>query len=397
MTTSLVKGGPRHAAADDPTVTTATPAATPPVTPPPTTPATTLPPEPASPPTVEVRRGIRGGDRDDRLAVTGSALAAIALVWVLYYRVLPFSGLLGYVLCTYVAFLLIYVLVTVQRNGRVATIDRIMGVLFRSAGAVVAGALILVVCYTAYRGFPAVIRWSFFSQDMRFAGPLDPITVGGVLHGVVGTLQQIGIATVITVPLGIATAVYLNEVRGRFSQILRIVVEAMTAVPSVIAGLFVFATVILTFGVGKSGIAAALALSVEMLPIIARASEVVLRLVPNGLREASLALGSPQWRTVWQVVLPTARPGLVTATLLGVARAIGETAPVLLTAGFATALNLSPLTGPQPSLPLLAFDFVRSPEPVMVTRGFGAALTLLVVVLVLFVVARLTAGRQARR
>ncbi len=133
---------------------------------------------------------------------------------------------------------------------------------------------------------------------MRSAGPLEPLTDGGILHAAAGTLIEITIALIITVPLGLACAVYLNEVRGTFARFVRTIVEAMTALPSIVAGLFIYAAVILTFGVEKSGFAAGLALSVMMLPIIIRASDVVLRLVPGSLREASLAMGAGQWRTV---------------------------------------------------------------------------------------------------
>jgi phosphate transport system permease protein len=194
---------------------------------------------------------------------------------------------------------------------------------------------------------------------------------------------------VLTVPLGIGCAIYLTEVGGRGARLVRTVVESMTALPSIVAGLFILVTVILFVGLPRSGLAAALAISVMMLPIIARASEVVLRVVPQGLREASLALGASQWQTVWRVVLPTARPGLTTAVILGTARGLGETSPVLLTAGYTTYLNLDPTTGPMVSLPLYTFFMSRSPEHVDIMRAFGAASVLLAVVLLLFAAARL--------
>jgi len=148
---------------------------------------------------------------------------------------------------------------------------------------------------------------------------------------------------------------------------------------------------ILALGQPRSGLAAALAISVMMLPIIARASDVVLRVVPGGLREASLALGASRWRTVWHVVLPTARPGLATALILGVARGIGETSPVLLTSGAAGFLVANPTTGAMNSLPLFIYTNVRSGDPTAIQRAYGAAFVLLMLVLVFFVVARLLA------
>ncbi len=197
-------------------------------------------------------------------------------------------------------------------------------------------------------------------------------------------------------PLGLITAVYMTEVGGVMAKFVRTVIEAMTALPDLIAGLFIYTVLIVALHEGRSGIAAALALAVTMLPIIARSSEVVLRVVPGGLREASLALGASRWRTVLSVILPTARPGLGTALILGIARGIGETAPVLITSGASTFFNAKPFNGePMNSLPLFVYTGVRSGEPNYITRGFGAASVLLAVVLVLFVVIRVLARSRS--
>jgi phosphate transport system permease protein len=237
------------------------------------------------------------------------------------------------------------------------------------------------------------VHLNFFTEDMSSTGPLQPLSDGGLLHAIVGTLEQISISLTITVPLGLACAVFLNEVPGRYARFVRTIVEAMTALPSIVAGLFIYATVILILGVDKSGFAASLALSVMMLPIIIRASDVVIRLVPGSLREASYALGASRWRTVWTVILPTARSGLTTAVILGTARGIGETSPVLLTSGINAGMNADPLHGPQISLPLATFDLVRSPQPNYIVRGFGTAALLMALVLLLFVLARVIGGR----
>jgi phosphate transport system permease protein len=217
--------------------------------------------------------------------------------------------------------------------------------------------------------------------------------MGGIVHAIVGTIIQISIALVITVPLGITTAVFLNEVGGRFARFVRTISDAMTALPSIVAGLFVYAAIIQLITHQRSGFAAAMAITVMMLPIVIRASDVVLRLVPGNLREASYALGTTRWRTVWHVVLPTARSGLVTAVILGTARGIGETSPVLLTSGVTAVMNWNPFVGPMISLPLQVFDFVKSPEPAMIARGFGTAAVLLLLVVALFAVARVIGGR----
>jgi phosphate transport system permease protein len=199
------------------------------------------------------------------------------------------------------------------------------------------------------------------------------------------------------VPLGIACAVFLNETGSRLAGLVRSVVTAMTALPSIVAGLFVFATWVLVLGWPRSGLAASIAVSLMMLPIIIRSADVVMRLVPGNLREASAALGAPQWRTVWHVVLPTARSGLSTAVILGVARGVGETAPVMLTSGIGASLNLDPTKNPMMSLPLATFEFVRSPQPTQIARGFATAAVLMIVVLLLFSLARALGGRPAGR
>jgi phosphate transport system permease protein len=167
----------------------------------------------------------------------------------------------------------------------------------------------------------------------------------------------------------------------------------MTALPSIVAGLFVYATVIMIFTKQQSGFAASIAISIMMLPIIIRSADVALRLVPSTLKEASYALGAGQWSTVKNVTLPTAKSGLATAIILGTARGIGETSPVLLCAGFTAAMNWNPFQGPMISLPLATFEFVKSPEPTMIARGFGTALVLLLLVLIMFIIARYFGGK----
>ena len=232
---------------------------------------------------------------------------------------------------------------------------------------------------------------------MAGVGPQDPLVRGGILHALAGSLIEVGIAAALALPLGVGTAVYLTEVGGKLSQTVRTVVEAMTALPDILAGLFVYTTLIIALGQERGGFAAAMALTIMMTPVVARSAEVQLRVVPGGLREASLALGASSWRTVRLVVLPTAKTGLATALILGVARAVGETAPVLITSGASTFLNLNPIKDPMNSLPLFVFAAVRSGEPIYIARGFGAASVLLVVVLLLFVVIRFLARDKAGR
>jgi phosphate transport system permease protein len=208
---------------------------------------------------------------------------------------------------------------------------------------------------------------------------------------VVGTLIELAIALGIALPFGLLAAVFMNEVPGPYSRFIRIVVDAMTAMPDILAGLFIYSILVLTHTAG-SGFAAACALGITALPIICRASDVVLRLMPAGLTEASYALGAGQWRTVRLVTLPTVRSGLATAVILGAARAIGETAPVLLTSVASEFMTTNPF-GKLNSLPLMAYTSVQEPEQVEIARGFGAASLLLALVLVLFTLARWVGGR----
>ncbi|MFF0218922.1 phosphate ABC transporter permease PstA [Streptomyces vinaceus] len=362
-------------------------------------PRTTRPPViadgPGAPP--EYRRNTSTLHARDVLAMAGAAAAALGLTAVLFGRVLPFDAPLGFAVVLYFAFMTLYaVLVSLDDNGSAVRARLAQAVVHSIAGLLLA-ALVFVVGYTIVRGWGALVHLNFFTEDMSGTGPLDPLTQGGALHAIVGTLEQIAIALLVTVPLGLACAVFLNEVPGRYARFVRTIVEAMTALPSIVAGLFVYATWILLLGQGKSGLAAALALSVMMLPIVIRASDVVIRLVPGSLKEASYALGAGQWRTVRTVVLPTARSGLTTAVILGTARGIGETSPVLLTSGIAAGLNANPVDGPQLSLPLATFTLVISPEKAMIARGFGCAALLMALVLVLFVIARVIGGKPPGR
>jgi phosphate transport system permease protein len=297
----------------------------------------------------------------------------------------------------FLVFLVTYTVLVSLSENRPAVVDRVMTVLLAAAGVVAFIALASVIIFTFAKGWSALTKPNFYTQDMSRAGPLDPLTVGGITHAIVGTLIMTTISLLITVPLGLSCAVFLNETGGKAASTVRTVVTAMTALPSILAGLFIFATWILILGFERSGLAASIAMSIMMLPIIIRSADVVLRLVPGNLREASSALGAPHWRTVWHVVLPTARSGLTTAVILGVARGIGETAPVLLTAGLTSTMNINPLKNPMVSLPLAAFEFVRSPQPALIARGFATAAFLMFLVLVLFSLARMVGGRPAGR
>ncbi|HEX3931467.1 MAG TPA: phosphate ABC transporter permease PstA [Nocardioides sp.] len=326
-----------------------------------------------------------------RFLTWGARLGAVGLSWVIVERVLPIQGPGWFVVVAALCNAALLAVGTLVIDAPIAMVDRVAQWVVSAGALVVFSALASTLGFVFKRGWPALHHWNFFTQTMHTTLPDAPYNQGGVLQSVVGTLIEIGIAVAITLPLGVGTAVYMNEVGGRFARVIRTVVEAMTALPSIVAGLFIYSLWIITLHEPRSGFAGALAIGVMMLPIVARASDVVLRVVPGNLREASLGLGASRWRTIWHVVLPTARPGLATALILAVARGIGETSPVLIASGYATFLVTQPFHGVMSSLPLSVYNSVIAPEPQAVVRGYATAAVLLMLVLVLFVVARLLA------
>ena len=328
---------------------------------------------------------------DERFARIGSWVAAFALAWLITQRLLPLAGVPWLLVTWFACGLLVSAVTAAMSGGTVEVRDRVAEGVVTVGALLVGAALISAVVFVVIKGWEALTHVNFFFEDMSGVGPKDPFDRGGAAHAVVGSLIQVAIAIAITLPLGIGTAVFMSEVGGRFARVVRTVVEAMTALPSIVAGLFIYTVFIVALGYPRSGLAAALAIAVMMLPIIARAADVVLRVVPGGLREASLALGASRWKTVWYVVLPTARPGLATACILGIARGIGETSPVLLTSGNAPFFVFNPTDGVMNSLPLFIYSTVRSGEPNAISRGFAAGTVLLAVVFILFVTARLIA------
>ena len=271
--------------------------------------------------------------------------------------------------------------------------DRIMRGLLLAGTGIALLPLVLVIYYLLYKGLGS---WSgsFFTTDPtgNFFG--DP---GGIRSAIFGTLEIVALASLIAIPLGIAVALYLTEygTDGRFANVVRYFVDVMTGVPSVVFGLFIYIVLVIshTGGSGFAGWKGSLALALLMLPIVIRSAEVVLLLVPSSLREAALALGAPRWRIVWKVVLPTARSGLVTGSLLAVARGMGETAPLLFTVSLATGLTGN-LNGLMNSLPLQIYTDITNPRDVIVARAWGAALTLVALVLLLNLVARAVSRRS---
>ncbi|MGW1882111.1 phosphate ABC transporter permease PstA [Streptomyces sp. NPDC001970] len=232
-----------------------------------------------------------------------------------------------------------------------------------------------------------VLDGYFLSHSMN--GVLDAETGGGVYHALLGTVEQVLIATVIAAPIGLMTAIYLVEYgRGKLARAVTFFVDVMTGIPSIVAGLFILSTWILLLGFGPSGFAGAMALAILMMPVVVRSTEEMLKLVPNELREASLALGVPKWRTIIKVVLPTAIGGITTGVMLAVARITGETAPVLLLVFGTKLINPNPFEGAQASLPLYVYEQYAVGTDAAVARAWAAALVLIAFVMILNLMAR---------
>jgi phosphate transport system permease protein len=248
--------------------------------------------------------------------------------------------------------------------------------------------LVSLMWTTVKRGVK-VFDGYFLTHSMGLVTDTEP--GGGIYHALIGTLEQVGIATVISVPIGILTAVYLVEYgRGRLAQAVTFFVDVMTGIPSIVAGLFVLSFWILILDMGPSGFAGSMALTILMLPVIVRSTEEMLKLVPNELREASLALGVPKWRTIMKVVLPTSIGGITTGVMLAIARITGETAPVLLLVWGSTFINTDPFDGPQASLPMYIYQQYTNSvgTGAAYDRAWAAALTLIGFVMILNLAAR---------
>jgi phosphate transport system permease protein len=320
-------------------------------------------------------------------------LAAATLVATLgIFSVTPLSGRADFLVVFGIAYISVQTVASYAiEGGRVAR-NRLALTLLVGAVALAMMPLLAVLVYTVSRG-AQTISVGFLTHTMRGVGPLD--ASGGAYHSIVGTLEQVLLASVISIPIGLLAAIYVVEYgRGRFAFWVRFFVDVMTGLPSIVAGLFVYAFLVIGLHQGFSGFAAGVALSVLMLPVVVRASEEMLKLVPNDLREASYGLGIPRWRTIVSVVLPAASSGLTTGVMLAIARVTGETAPLLLTAFGFDALRTNPVKGPQSALPLYVFQQAGSAFDVAVNRAWAGALTLIAIVLLLTVIARLLTRRN---
>ncbi|HVA59480.1 MAG TPA: phosphate ABC transporter permease PstA [Mycobacteriales bacterium] len=338
--------------------------------------------------------GLASADRRITRLGNGAVVAGAVLLSVLLFAVTPMQGDADFVVFT--AFLVTAGLVagSMLVEGRRRAVDRLATSLVAGAFVLALLPLLLVLYYTVAKGVPHLSA-TFFTHSL--AGVSPDSAGGGVYHAIIGTVEQVGLATAISVPIGVLVAIYLNEYgRGSLARTTRFVVDVMTGVPSIVAGLFIFAFIVIGLHGGFSGGAGALSLAVLMLPVVIRASTDMLALVPGQLREASYALGIPRWRTIVSVVLPTASAGLTTGVMLAVARVTGETAPLLLTAFGSSYINVDPLHGAQSALPLIIFVGAQQAYPASVNRAWAAAFTLIAIVVLLYVTARLVTRRNSR-
>ncbi|WP_134321954.1 phosphate ABC transporter permease PstA [Cumulibacter soli] len=323
------------------------------------------------------------------------ALPFVAVLVTLgLFAVTELQGDAGFIVVTLIVYVALQTALSFTMEGPRQARDRMATTLIYVSFLIALVPLILIIWYTISRGIRAMsmdfLTHSMFGVQSSMAG-------GGVTHAIIGTLLVSLIAAVIAVPLGIFTAIYLVEYGGqnRFGRTVSFFVDVMTGVPSIVSGLFIYAFWLLTLGFQKTALAGALSLVLLMLPIVIRSTEEMLKLVPNDLREASYALGVPKWRTITKIVLPTAMSGIITGVMLGVARIMGETAPLLLLVGTSIRINGDPFVGQMETLPtfinkyfgLAAGDIASANAD----RAWAAALTLIVLIMLLNLGARILA------
>lgn len=302
------------------------------------------------------------------------------------------AGPLGFYLA-FVFFFVVASLIFGLRHDKVKAADKVATALITLGFATAFIPWASILATLVKRGWPAIYG-GYFTRDMSITAADDELGFGGLSHAILGTVLILAVAMVIAVPLGILTAAYITEIRGRLAGFVRVMVQSMSGVPSVVAGLFIYATVVSRFSF--SGIAGSLALAILMLPTIARTAEEVLKLVPDEIRSASYALGASQMATTFRIILPSARSGLITASVLGIARVAGETAPLILTS-FYSAIFSTKMTGePIASLPMYIYQNFTVGTDLALTRAWGGALVLLSLILLLFIVARTVGGRTKK-
>ncbi|GAA3597677.1 phosphate ABC transporter permease PstA [Klugiella xanthotipulae] len=325
------------------------------------------------------------------LLVTSMAVSAILFALVMLSEKSDELNLFGILLVGAVLYAVLIFTFAWLAEGHRRAVDRLMTTLITSAFILALFPLVSLL-WTVIAGGLARMDSEFFSYSMRNVTGEG----GGAVHAILGTLQITGLATLISVPVGLFTAIYLVEYgRGWLARAITFFIDVMTGIPSIVAGLFAFALFAMFFGPGvRMGFGGAVALSVLMIPVVVRSSEEMLKLVPNELREASFALGVPKWLTISKVVIPTAIAGITTGVMISISRVIGETAPLLIIAGFTTSMNYNMFNGPVMTLPVFVYNSYANPGTdvgAYLDRAWAGALTLILIVMLLNLGARIIA------
>lgn len=331
----------------------------------------------------------------DRVRELGFLVSAVIFSFG-FVSATEMKGKLAYAFIFFVAYGVFTATFAFISRGAPAAKDLLISTLV-SLGAVLTVLPIASIFFTVLqKGLPG-LHFGLLTNDMSMATSTDPIATGGILHAITGTLTLVTLALIMSVPIGILTALYLTEVKGKFAGPIRFLVQAMSGVPSIVAGLFILSAVLYPITKNYSALMGSLSLTILMIPTIARTSEEVLLLIPNDLREAGTALGGTQWRTVAMIVLPAARSGLMTAIILGVARIAGETAPILLLTGGGDKVNPNPFNGSVGSMPYYIWKAFNAGSPEAITRAWAGLLVLMIVVLILFLAARALSNRKVSK
>ena len=331
----------------------------------------------------------------EKLIAVGIVVLSIIATYA-FVELTPLKGKLAYFFSYFLIYVILDSLYSLATHGASAAKDSIAKG-FITAGVFVAVMPMISILLTVFMRGRRGLNWNLFANDMSVNSVNDPIGQGGLLHALLGTTILVAIALIISLPIGILTALYLTEVKGRFASPIRFLVQAMSGVPSIVAGLFILSAIVYPITKSYSGIMGSLALSILMIPTIARTSEEVLLLIPNDLREAGVALGGTQWRTVAMVVVPAAKSGLITAVILGIARVAGETAPIVLLTGGGERVNANPFSGPMGSLPFYIWKAFAVGTEESITRAWAGIFVLLAIVMVLFVAARFLGERRTSK
>ena len=320
------------------------------------------------------------------------AITAVATSLIVV-AVTPLAGALGLIATFMAVSIVVSSLISWIRQDRKAAANSVSTILIYFLAAFVLLPVVSIIFEIIRKGAPGLSVGIFFN-DMSVTSSDAPLNEGGLLHALVGSLYVVALATVVSIPIGLLTALYLTEVNGKAAGIVRFFVQAMSGVPSIVAGLFIYAVWMISFGGTYTTAAGSMALAILMIPTIARTAEEVLKLIPTDLREAGLALGATQWKTVALVVIPAARSGLITAVILGVARVAGETAPLLLTMGGNDAMNWNPFSGNNSALPFYIWKNFGLGTETAIARAWTGIFVLMVVVMIFFTLTRILGNKK---